>query len=190
MRSFARSPKIRTSPAATLMAAASGALRAPALASPLSRFRGRGAQVAVVVAVWVIIFFLLRNDYPWPLSLVWEELPREIDKAQDWLLEQRTEGSNPFFAVLDGFRAFADWLVTALLNALEWLTWVGTFAAGTLIVLRFGGWRAALVVVGAFASFALLGLWEESIQTLALMMAAVSISLLIGVPIGVIAGRN
>jgi glycine betaine/proline transport system permease protein len=172
------------------MAAASGSLRAPALASPLSRFRGRGAQIALVVAVWIILFFLLRNEYPWPASLVWEELPREIDKAQDWLLEQRTEGSNPFFALLDAFRAFADWLVTAMLNVLEGMTWLGTMAAGTLIVWRFGGLRAALVVLAAFISFALMGLWEPAIQTLALMFAAVVLSLAIGVPIGIYAGRN
>ena len=52
--------------------------------------------------------------------------PAEIDKAQDWLLEQRTaENPNIFFAILDGFRAFADWLVTALLDFFEWLTWAG-----------------------------------------------------------------
>jgi glycine betaine/proline transport system permease protein len=73
---------------------------------------------------------------------------------------------------------------------LLWLTWVGTMAASVLIVLRFGGWRAALIVAAAFASFALMGLWEESIQTLALMLAAVSLSLAVGVPIGVLAGRN
>src|ERR671910_847036 len=170
------------------MAAASGALRAPALASPLSRFRGRGAQVAVVVAVWVIIFFLLRNDYPWPLSLVWEELPREIDKAQDWLLEQRTEGSNPFFALLDAFRAFADWLVTAMVNLLEWMTWLGTMAARTLIVWRFGGRRGGLTPPGPVISFALMGLWEPAIQTLALMFAAGGLSPFVGGPVGVLAG--
>ena len=57
-------------------------------------------------------------------------------------------------------------------------------------MLRFGGRRAALIVFGAFASFALLGLWEESMQTLALMTAAVVISLAIGVPVGIWAGRN
>ena len=67
---------------------------------------------------------------------------------------------------------------------------VGTIAASVLIVWRFGGWRAALIVFGAFVSFALMGLWEESIQTLGLMLAAVLISLAIGIPIGVIAGRR
>ena len=59
-----------------------------------------------------------------------------------------------------------------------------------LIVLRFGGRRAALIMFAAFASFALMGLWEESMQTLALMSAAVMLCLAIGIPIGIFAGRN
>ena len=92
--------------------------------------------------------------------------------------------------MFDGFRALAEWMVTAINDALLWLTWPGVIAAASLVVLRFGGWRAALLVAGAFVSFALMGLWEPSIQTLALMLAAVTLSLAIGVPIGVIAGRN
>lgn len=139
----------------------------------------------------IVAYFLLKGDHPWPSSLTWSALPGKIDTAQDWLLEQRTaENPNIFFAVLDGFRAFADWLVTALLNFIEWLTWVGTIVAGVGIVWRFGGWRAGLVVFAAFVSFALMGLWEESVQTLALMLAAVILSLGIGFPLGVIAGRN
>jgi len=139
----------------------------------------------------LIAYFALKGDYPWPTSLTWSQLPQEIDKAQDWLLEQRTaENPNIFFAILDGFRAFADWLVTALLDFFEALTWVGTMAAGTVIVWRFGGWRAGLIVLAAFVSFAAMGLWEQSVQTLALMLAAVILSLAVGFPLGVIAGRN
>src|SRR5262245_56062550 len=172
------------------MAVASGRLRAPALAAPTSRFRGTGAQVVGILAVLLLGYLLWANEFSWPISLTWEELPRKLDDAQTWLLDQRTEGSNPFFALLDAFRAACEWLVDALLNVLEGRTWVGTMAAGTLIVWRFGGLRAALVVLGAFISFALLGLWEESMQTLALMSAAVLISILIGIPVGVVAGRN
>ena len=57
-------------------------------------------------------------------------------------------------------------------------------------MLRFGGRRAALIVLAAFASFAAMGLWEQSMQTLALMLAAVALSLLVGMPLGVLAGRS
>jgi glycine betaine/proline transport system permease protein len=172
------------------MAVASGRLRAPAFAAPSSRFRGRGVQVAGLLALLILGYIVFKNEYSWPSSLTWDELPRKLDDAQNWLLDQRTSHSNPLFAVLDGFRALCDWLVTALLNAFEWITWVGMLVASTLIVLRFGGWRAALITFLAFVSFALLGLWEESVQTLALMTAAVTISILIGVPIGIVAGRR
>ncbi len=172
------------------MAVASGRVAAPAFAAP-ARWRGRPVQVAVIVAVMVVAFAALRNEFPWPVSLTWVEMPAKLDDLQNWLLDQRTAADpNIVFAILDGFRAFAEWLVNALNDFLLWLTWVGTIAASVLIVLRFGGWRAALIVAAAFVSFALMGLWEESIQTLALMLAAVSLSLAVGVPIGVIAGRN
>ena len=57
-------------------------------------------------------------------------------------------------------------------------------------MLRFGGMRAAAIVLAAFASFALLGLWEASMETLALMLAAVGLSLLVGMPLGIVAGRS
>ncbi|HTE61457.1 MAG TPA: ABC transporter permease subunit [Solirubrobacteraceae bacterium] len=173
------------------MAVASERFAAPAIPAPSSRWRGRPAQVGLVLLLMFAAFALWRNDYPWPSWLTWTALPGRLDDLQGWLLDERTaENPNLIFAIFDGFRALADWLVTALTNALEWLTWIGTAAAGTLLVWRFGGWRAALVVLAAFASFALMGLWEQSIQTLALMLAAVVLSLAIGMPIGVWAGRS
>jgi glycine betaine/proline transport system permease protein len=173
------------------VAVASERLAAPAISSPSSRWRGRPAQVAGVVALMLLAFALLRGDAPWPGSLTWSELPERLDSLQSWLLEQRTaEDRNVVFALLDGFRAFADWLVTTVNDAMLWMTWVGTLAAAVLIVLRFGGRRAALVVLAALVALALMGLWEASVQTLALMLAAVTLSLLVGMPLGVAAGRS
>ncbi len=148
-------------------------------------------MVGAIVVLMLIGLALLRNEFPWPAALTWQALPERLDDLQIWLLDERTaENPNIIFAIFDGFRAFADWLVIALNDALLWMTWPGVLAASVLIVLRFGGWRAALVVAGALVSFALTGLWEESMQTLALMTAAVVLSLAIGVPLGVLAGRN
>jgi glycine betaine/proline transport system permease protein len=174
------------------VAVASGRIAAPPAAfAPGSRWRGRPAQVGAVLGLMIAAYFLLKGEFPWPTSLTWQELPAKLDDAQGWLLDERTaENPNVIFAILDGFRALADWLVTALNDMLLWLTWVGTVAAGVLIVLRFGGWRAALITFAAFVSFALMGLWEESVQTFALMSAAVLLSLGVGIPLGVAAGRS
>ena len=173
------------------MAVASRGLPAPSLYVPTSRWRSRPVQIGGIVLLMLAGLALWRNEFPWPTALTWQDLPAELDEAQSWLLDQRTaENPNVIFAILDGFRALADWLVAALLDTLLWLTWPGVIIAAVAIVWRFGGWRAGLIVLFALVSFALMGLWEESMQTLALMLAAVMLSLVVGVPIGIWAGRN
>jgi glycine betaine/proline transport system permease protein len=136
-------------------------------------------------------FLAWKNTRPWPDSLVWNALPGYFDRFQVWLSDSRNAANPSFiFAVFNGFANFLDNLVSWLTSFFEKLTWVGTIALGTAVVLRFGHWRQALGVLGAFAAFALMGLWEESVQTFALMFAAVGLSLLVGVPLGVIAGRS
>jgi glycine betaine/proline transport system permease protein len=148
-------------------------------------------QVAAIVALMYLVYRAWRLDYTWPNSLVWNALPAHLDTFQNWLLDRRSaEDKSAVFAVFDGFRVFVDDLVARLNELLLDLTWVGATAAGTLIALRFGGWRAGAWVLGAFAAFAAMGLWEESVQTLALMVVAVAFSLLLGVPIGIAAGRS
>jgi glycine betaine/proline transport system permease protein len=143
------------------------------------------------VAASLGLFLVLRGDHPWPASLSWDRLPGKLDDFQGWLIGQRSaEDQNPLFAIFDGYRVFVDDLVTRLNDLLLGMTWVGLTATAVLIVLRFGGWRAALGVLAALASFALMGLWEESVQTLALMLSAVALSLAVGMPLGVLAGRS
>ena len=125
------------------MAVASGPIAAPALSVPSSRWRSRPVQVALIVAVMLVLFALFRGDYPWPAALTWSQLPDKLDDLQDWLLDERTAADpNVVFAIFEGFRVLADWLVTALTDALEWLTWIGTLAGSALLVWRFGGLQA------------------------------------------------
>src|SRR5207248_3070434 len=114
-----------------------------------------------------------------------------LDRFQTWLSDSRNTPHPSFvFAIFNGLATFLDNLVSWFTTFFEKLTWVGTVALGTLVVVRFGHWRQAIGVLAAFASFALMGLWEESVQTFALVFAAVGLSLLVGVPLGVIAGRS
>ena len=153
--------------------------------------RSRVARLAAIVAVILASFFALKSRYPWPTWLEWNSLSPHLDTFQTWLLDQRNaEHPNVVFAAFNGLASFLDNLVAWLNDLLLWLTWVGTAVAGVLVVLRFGGPRAALLVLGGFASFAAMGLWEQSVQTLALMLAAVCLSLAVGVPLGVVAGRS
>jgi glycine betaine/proline transport system permease protein len=166
---------------------------APVVTIPTGRpwWFGRPGLVVGVVLVMLIAFFGWKTTLPWPNSLVWNSLPRDLDRFQTWLSDSRSAANPSFvFAIFNGFATFLDNLVSWFTTFFQKLTWVGTVALGTLIVLRFGRWQQALGVLAAFASFALMGLWEQSVQTFALIFAAVGLSLLVGMPLGVIAGRS
>ena len=154
-------------------------------------WRGKLVQVAAIVGLMYLAYRVWELEYPWPSSLVWNELSLHLDDFQTWLLTERGKEDTSFvFTVFEGFSTSVDHLVDWFNRFLLWLTWVGTAAVGALLVLRFGGVRAALITVFAFATFALTGLWEESMQTLALMLVSVGLSLAVGIPLGVLAGRS
>ena len=163
---------------------------APTL-SHLPWWRGRPVKVAAIVGLMVIAYRAFGLEYPWPAGLTFGSLSAHLDDFQGWLIERRTaDDTGVVFTVFNGFRVFLDNLVLWLDQFILWLTWVGATIAGTLVVWRFGGRRAAAIVLGAFVSFGLLGLWEASMETLALMIASVGLALVIGVPIGIAAGRS
>lgn len=154
-------------------------------------WRGKIVQVGAIVAVMWLAYRGWKSEYPWPSDLIWNRLQFEFDDIQAWLIDKRLFGGGGLlFTVFDAFRVFADNLVTWFYDLLIWLTWIGTTVAGTLLAWRFGGIRAGVWALAAFATFAVTGLWDESMQTLALMLAAVSLSVLIGIPLGVAAGRS
>src|SRR2546423_2498231 len=127
----------------------------------------------------------------WPNWLVWNSLAGYLDRFQLWLSNNRNvEHPNFVFSIFNGFANFLDHLVSWLTSFFHKLTWVGTTVLAGLLVLRFGGRRAAAGVVLALGSFALMGLWEQSTETFSLTIAAVGLSLLVGMPLGVLAGRS
>ena len=154
-------------------------------------WRGRLVQVAAIVALMYVAYRARSLEYPWPNDLVWNQLSFHLDDFQTWLLTERgKEDQSIVFTLFEGFSSGIDHLVEWFNRLLLWLTWAGTTVAGVAVVWRFGGLRAALISLSAFATFALLGLWEESMETLALMLASVGLSLLVGIPLGIAAGRS
>jgi len=170
------------------VAQAAGPLAAPA---PRAWWRGRiGAILALTVGI-VIAFLGWKSQVPWPAALTWNSLSHHLDDFQAWLSNNRNvPHPSVVFQAFNGIANFLDNLVGWLTSFFFKLTWAGTTALGTLIVLRFGGRRAALGVLAAFVSFAALGLWDPSVRTFALTFASVGLSLAIGLPLGVLAGRS
>jgi glycine betaine/proline transport system permease protein len=170
--------------------AESAAARLPR-ALPAPWWRGKAGAAVLVVVAMLIAFLGWRNQGAWPAALTWNSLSPHLDRFQGWLSNNRNlPHPNVVFRAFNGLADFLDHLVSWLTSLFHKLRWSGTATLGTLVVLRFGGRKAALGTLLAFASFAALGLWEESIETFALMFAAVGLSLAVGMPLGVLAGRS
>ena len=170
------------------VAEAAERLRAPA---PRVWWRGRFGGVVATLVGMLVVFLGWKNQLGFSSALTWNSLPGYLDRFQVWLSNNRNlPHPDAVFVAFNGLATFLDDVVRWLTTMFHDLTWAGTTALGTVVVLRFGRPRQALGVLLAFASFALMGLWEESIQTFALMFSAVGLSLVVGIPLGVAAGRS
>jgi glycine betaine/proline transport system permease protein len=114
---------------------------------------------------------------------------RALNGVRDWVDANRTT-SAVFVFIVNVIRQGVAGLVALILALLDGLGWVGVLAVAASIGLASGGRRIALLAMGGLVSLGVLGLWEESIDTLGLTLAAVVLSLAIGIPLGIVAGRS
>jgi glycine betaine/proline transport system permease protein len=113
---------------------------------------------------------------------------RFFNGVRDWVDANRD--TSPFFLYgVNYLRLGVRLLVDAVQGALYGLGFAGLVAAATAIALVLAGWRTALLALGGFLAFGFLGLWQESVDTLVLTLSAVLLSVLIGVPLGILASR-
>ena len=91
-----------------------------------------------------------------------------------------------FEVVTDGIKGVVGAL-EAVLTAPPELLMVVIFAA---IAFFLSGWRIALFSVLGFLLLISFGLWDQTMLSLALVLAATVVSLLIGVPVGILAAKS
>jgi glycine betaine/proline transport system permease protein len=68
--------------------------------------------------------------------------------------------------------------------------WLGVVGIAGFVSWAVGNWRVALLAMAGFTFFGLQGLWQESMDTLALTLSAVLVALLFAIPLGVWAGLS
>ena len=148
----------------------------------------RGLLLAGLFAVAAVLYLVLQGR--WLLEHN-DEAPlfQALNGVRDWVDTNRT--INPVFVyVLGPIRAGINWLDEALTFAFAHINWVALTAIAGALGLALVSWRTALLVVGSLLAIGLFGLWTETTQTLVLITNAVALSLLLGIPLGILAGRS
>ncbi len=99
--------------------------------------------------------------------------------------------------LVDNFRPqfqAIKWPVEKTLNgidgALQWLPPLAVIAILVIIAWRIASWRVALFSAATFVLVGYLGLWTDTMTTLAMVLSAVVFCIIVGIPLGIIAARS
>jgi glycine betaine/proline transport system permease protein len=112
-----------------------------------------------------------------------------FDAFRDWAIQNRTT-SWLFVYLITPIEETITVVYDQTLLILQRMTWLGLLVGAASLAGVVAGWRMALLTAAGVFSFGLLGVWEESLETLALMLISVVTALAIGIPVGIWAGRR
>lgn len=166
-----------------------------AVSTAIRRRPSRGALAGIAVFVWALTWLFFRGH----AAMVTSNTPAAqhlwLNDLRDQIDEQRRSGGL-FTDILDVIRIGMDKLVTifqgliARGDPIPQIGWLGVVALAAFLVWLVGNVRVAVLTAAGLSFLGLQGLWKESMDTLALILAAVLVALLIGIPLGVWAGLS
>lgn len=110
-------------------------------------------------------------------------LDQWINTAIDWIIQTMA----PLFDVI------TEIIRTPLLGierALLWLPWWIIIIVFAVIGWKFAGWKISLFAGLGLIFIGLMGVWDDTLRTLAIVLASVLISLVIGIPIGIASAKS
>ncbi|MEU1269660.1 ABC transporter permease subunit [Streptomyces sp. NPDC005799] len=160
---------------------------------------GRPVVIAAILVVWLVLFAVLRGKQTLSLAVAdLTDLHRWINDFNDSIGANRN--SNPLFLyffneirlVIDNLVTFVQHLISQPSGArpVPQIGWLGVVGLAGFASWALGNWKVALLTVAGFTFFGLQGLWQESMDTLALILCAVFVALLFAIPLGVWAGLS
>ncbi|MFD7051317.1 ABC transporter permease [Streptomyces mirabilis] len=171
----------------------------PAAPAKGARKVSRPMMIGAILVVWLVLFVILRGKQTLSLAAAdLTDLHRRINDFNDSIGANRN--SNPLFLYFfNEIRLVIDNLVTFIQHLISQpsggrpvpqVGWLGVVGIAGYVSWAVGNWRVALLAVAGFTFFGLQGLWQESMDTLALTLSAVFVALLFAIPLGVWAGLS
>ena len=141
------------------------------------------AGALIVVAAQLMLSSIGGFPESWAIGLAdW------IDDARRWIIDNQTTHWS-FSFIFNPVSDTIDWGLRIVERFLLWLPWYAVPAAAAMLATSALGLRGGLLTAVGVLYFGAIGLWDESLETVALMTVAVGISVGIGVPLGIASAR-
>ncbi|MFF5486914.1 ABC transporter permease subunit [Streptomyces virginiae] len=156
--------------------------------APAGRSRLLWALAALVTAV-VAVGARLLDRLTWPDA--WTvDIAEPVNGAVDWMTAHLYSGVPLVGGTADWAGHFTTWVLNPLRDGLQWLPWWAVLLTVGVLALLIGTWRTAATAVLAMAAIGVLGVWDPALDTLSQVLAAVTVTLLLGFALGVAAARS
>ena len=121
-------------------------------------------------------------------SITLERTVREATSdAIDGVVERITKDGSWLF---NGLSTAVDVVLILIENGLKWVPWPAIVIGLALLSFSIGGWRLSAFTAAALLFVGFMDLWENMIDTIALMVVAVVIAVLSGLPLGILGSRS
>jgi glycine betaine/proline transport system permease protein len=146
------------------------------------------APLAIIMALALLALLWPAEQTKFPAE--WNfGLRSQVDSFENWVKQNRD--THPVFIFFfKPLSTFIDWGLRGTENFLLGLPWVVVIVFFLLAGFLLGGLRLALIGGGSLFIMGLFGLWEQSLQTLALMLVSSGLSIAVGIPVGIFAAFN
>ena len=170
----------------------------------LIKLRNRNALIGLaILALLVVCLVIWGAGMEYPTTVSTEEVPTSggsgstvtvtrtirdtagsaIDDAVRWVTR---EGSWLF----DGLSVAVTHALINIEGGLKWVPWPVIIVGLSIIAYGVGRWPLLVFTPTALLFIGFMGLWENTIDTIALMVVAVAVSVGVGFPLGVLGARN
>ncbi len=151
---------------------------------------GRGPLIALVILGYLVVGRILEGKARplWPKGLTFDLVSRG-DRFNNWVTANQDTNA-VFLYFFNYIKLYLKDLAGWVNDGFAALRWPGVIAVLVLLALRFASRSAAAIVAVTCASFWLLGLFPFAVETLTLMLLSVFFALLLGLPLGLLAGRS
>ncbi|MFF8447009.1 ABC transporter permease subunit [Streptomyces leeuwenhoekii] len=143
--------------------------------------------LAAAVAVAVAGRLLGRLD--WPGAWV-ADIAGPVNRAVGWITAHLHSGVPYVGGTADWAAGFTTWVLDPVRDGLQGLPWWSVLLAVAALAWLVGTWRTALTATLALVAIGVLGVWKPSLDTLSQVLAAVAVTLVTGLAIGVAAARS
>ena len=159
----------------------------------------RGWLVAILFATWLVLAKVFQGTATLVLAVP------EDTRVTIWAgtvadsIRANRSGGAAFKYFFNPVREFIDGFVTGIReviaissgnSSIPMLGWLGVIAVIGFVVYAVSHLRMAIAAVALIFTCGALGLWTDSMDTLAMTLAAVLLSLMIGIPVGIWAGLS